>query len=134
MEVTIVRPAPVVAFAAAFLLGGCALVSPGDSVPPASVSGRFDGSYQGGSRLVSALAPGCPAGHEGVVEIGDGILTYAYTPAVMFSTHVLPDGRLEGNAGPVVLLGRIAGNHLAMTITSPQCRTDYSADYVWNHS
>ena len=128
------RALPWVAIAAAGLLGGCALVSPGDPVPPASVSGRFDGSYQGVSRLVRAAVPGCPAGRQGVLQIGDGVLTLAYTPVVVFSTHVLPDGRLEGNAGPVSLQGRIVGNHLGMTIDSPACRTDYNADYVWNHS
>ncbi len=116
-------------------VAGCSVFSPGDSVPPASVSGKFDGNYQGTSELVKATGKaGCPAGRPGVIEIGDGSLSYAYAPNIVFNTHLLPGGELKANAGDFTLQGRIDGNHLTMTVESPDCESTYSAYIIWNHA
>ncbi|HTW27357.1 MAG TPA: hypothetical protein VME92_09540 [Acetobacteraceae bacterium] len=123
----------------AIALGGCSgfsnAFSPGDNVPPASVSGAFDGNYQGRSTLVRAMPNAlCPAGGPGVIEIGDGSLTFPYTPDLIFDTAINPDGTWHAEIGTARLDGRIVGNHLAMSVNTPSCQTQYSADYVWNHS
>ena len=94
---------------------------------------RYDGSYQGTTRLVSATGL-CPQARYGVVMIGDNTLTYAYTPQQVFSVPVLPDGTLHGVAGTTMLDGQISHDRLLMTISSPTCTSRYTTHFILNHS
>jgi hypothetical protein len=116
-------------------LVGCAAPPPAP-VPAGYVApvSAFDGNYQGRVRLIAGRPPLCPRPHTGVLEVGDRALTFAYAPDVIFTTPVAPDGSLHQQIGAAVLDGRIAGEHLSVTITSPGCSTRYDMAYVWNHS
>ena len=94
---------------------------------------HFDGNYKGHAWLVSASGA-CPNGRHGVLLIGDNVLTYAYTPLIVFQVPVGPDGLLHGVAGEATLDGRIEGERLAMTIATATCTTQFDADFVLNHS
>jgi hypothetical protein len=127
--------------AAAAMLGGCANMAPPVRTGvnrvsrPATLSERFDGSYQGRAVLLATSGPGCPVRpHYGVVEIGDAELTFPYLPDLILSAPVAPDGSLHAKAGPAVLYGRIVNDRLEFTIRTPTCLSHYSMHYVWNHS
>jgi hypothetical protein len=94
---------------------------------------RFDGSYQGNTRLVSATGA-CPQPRYGVVMIGDNTLTYAYAPGQVFSVPVDPTGKLHGVAGDITLDGQISRDNLTMTISSPTCTSSYATRFILNHS
>lgn len=104
-------------------------------VRPATNSELYDGSYQGHATLVRAAGPGCPVRpRNGVVEIGDATLVFPYTPNLTFAAVVQRDGTMHAESGPLRLDGRIVGNQLAFTITTPRCQSVYRMRYVWNHS
>jgi hypothetical protein len=136
-------------------LGGCVATGSGDpvgatsatSLPNQASTGEvlatgptgpaftvFDGSYEGTPQLVSNDGPGCPGERRGVVEVGDGALHFAYQPTVFFVTPVSSDGTIHGTVGDAVLDGRITGDELAMTVTTPHCHSQYALHFVWNHS
>lgn len=124
------------------LLGGCGFplsapvrVGANGVVRPATLTELYDGSYQGHTYLLAANGPGCPLEpHNGVIEIGDAVLIYPYTPTLILTAPVLPDGSVHSVAGPAVLDGRIANNRLNFTIHTPNCLSSYSTHFVWNHS
>ena len=95
---------------------------------------HWDGSYQGGSVLVRASSRACPPSRRGVIEIGDSTIFFPYQPDLIFTTAVRSDGSMHGVAGQTHLDGRIVGDRLTMTISSPTCETQYRARYIWNHS
>jgi hypothetical protein len=111
---------------------------PAAQVPPTQVPAIFlqpwDGSYEGRETLVHGAAPVCPTSGPGVIEIGDGTLVYPYSPFVIFTAVVQPNGSLHAIDGSSTLAGTIAHQQLLMTITSPGCQSQFSAHYVWNHS
>lgn len=102
---------------------------------PATPPELFDGSYQGRGYLVRASAPGCPdRPRYGVVEIGDAVLVYPYTPMLVLSAQIARNGTMHGQAGPATLDGRIVGDRLDFTVRTPQCESRYRMHYIWNHS
>ena len=102
---------------------------------PAIPSELFDGSYQGRSYLVRAAGPGCPLEpRHGVVEIGDALLIYPYTPNLVLAAQVAPNGTMHTTAGPAVLDGRVVGDQLVFTIRTPLCESRYRMHFIWNHS
>jgi hypothetical protein len=129
-------------FVALAVLGGCGFplaapvrVGANRVARPAIPSERFDGSYQGHTALLAASGPGCPLDpHKGVIEIGDAVLIYPYTPELILTAPVRPDGSVHAVAGPAVLDGRIVNNRLSFTIRTPTCLSRYSTHFVWNHS
>ena len=124
--------------ATALLLGGCQTVFDlvGVEQPLSALEARnFDGSYQGNISQTAQAAPGCPLEHgEKVIMVGDGVLWYAYAPNALFTAPVRYDGSINGTSGPVTLVGKIDGNHLAATLQSAGCQTALSMDYIGNHS
>ncbi len=123
--------------AAALALSGCQTVNDLMGVDPnplASEIHQYDGSYQGFITQVAARSAMCPAEHgERVLMIGDGTLWYAYTPDIVFTAPVEYDGTVRGTAGATNLVGKIDGNHFDARIKGPDCETQMSADYVYNH-
>lgn len=124
------------------VLGGCGfpLSAPvrygaNGVVRPATVTELYDGSYQGHPSLLAANGPGCPLEpRKGVIEIGDAVLIYPYTPDLILTAPVRPDGSVHAVQGAAVLDGRIANNRLDFTIRTPNCLSRYSTRFVWNHS
>ncbi len=123
--------------AAALALPGCQTVYNlvgVDPNPVASEVHRYDGSYQGFITQVAARSAMCPTEHgERVLMIGDGTLWYAYSPDIVFTAPVQYDGTVRGTAGTTHLIGKINGNHFDASIKGPDCETQMSADYVYNH-
>jgi hypothetical protein len=119
-------------------LGGCQTVFDlvGVAQPlSASESRDYNGSYQGNIRQVVARAPGCPAEHgEKVVMVGDGVLWYAYSPLILFTSPVDYDGKIDATSGNARMQGQVRGNHLNAVVTSPNCKTTLSLDFILNHS
>jgi hypothetical protein len=104
-------------------------------VRPATNTELYDGSYQGRTALLAARGPGCPLEpRKGVIEIGDAVLIYPYTPDLILSAPVQRDGSVHATSGPAVLDGRIVNDRLFFTIRTPACLSSYSAHFVWNHS
>ncbi len=124
--------------AAALLLGGCQTVfdAVGVAVPlSASESRVFNGSYQGYIRRVAATGPGCPIDQgEVVIMVGDGVLWYAYSPVTFFESPVNYDGTIDAVSGDSHMTGRVVGNHLEAIVTSPNCESKLSMNYIYNHS
>jgi hypothetical protein len=114
---------------AATLLAGCSSAPKG----PGSTN-LIDGSYQGLGSLQTANAPTCPASEYGPLEVGDMVLHYAYTPAIIFEAPIQPDGTLHDEEGPAVLDGKLVDNRLAFTVTTPDCTSTYNNKFIWNHS
>ena len=121
-------PKPTMGAALLALLAGC-------SYPhgPGSTN-LVDGSYQGRPRLQAVDRALCPSPHYGVLEIGDRELHFAYLPTIVFDAPVQPDGTLHDEQGPSVLDGRIHANRLQLSVTTPDCHTDYNTAFIWNHS
>ena len=138
---------------AALLLGGCQTGSDvttaltrnavgrtvfdlvGVTVPlSAGAMQAYNGSYQGNIRQIAANGPGCPTEHgEKIVMVGDGVLWYAYSPVIYFTSPVRYDGTIEATSGTARMTGRIKGDHLDATVKSATCETRLSMDYVYNH-
>lgn len=93
----------------------------------------FDGNYKGTATLVSATGL-CPNGRTGVLQIGDNLLTYAYTPEQVFQVPVGYDGRLHSVSGDTVLDGVIRNNELRMVVKSPTCTSVFDNVFAYNHS
>jgi len=125
----VTHPAPLRLLPFIVLLG---LTACGYPSGPGSIN-LVDGSYQGSATLVTA-GPTCPAGQFGIIEIGDCVLDYGYVPGLIFEAAVKPDGTLHDEEGKSVLDGKLDGDHLAFTITTPDCKSAYDASYIWNHS
>jgi hypothetical protein len=135
---SVAKPIHAAVFAAALLLCGCqtAFNAVGVAVPlSASESRKYDGSYQGYVTPVSATGPGCPVEKgEKVLMVGDGVLWYAYNPTTLFSSAIAYDGSINATSGTATMTGKVVGNHLEATVTSPQCQTQISMNYLYNHS
>ena len=131
-------PSRAAVVAAALLLGGCQTVfdAVGVAVPlSASETRSYNGSYQGDITQVAATGPGCPTEHgERVIMVGDGVLWYAFNPVTLFEAPVSYDGTIDAVSGPSHMTGRVVGNHLDATVKSPNCETQLSMDYIYNHS
>ena len=123
---------------AALSLAGCQTVfdAVGVAVPlSASESRDYNGSYQGVIRPVSTTGPGCPTERgERVIMVGDGVLWYAYSPIVFFTSPVQYDGSIDATSGDTRMEGQVKGNHLEAMVTSPTCKTQISMDFIENHS
>ncbi len=119
-------------------LGGCQTTFDlvGVAQPLSARESRdYNGSYQGDIRQVSATAPGCPKEHgEKVIMVGDGVLWYAYSPVILFTSPVEYDGKIDATSGNARMEGQVTGNHLNATVTSPTCKTTLSLDFILNHS
>ena len=128
--------------AASAVLGGCGfpLSAPirygaNGVVRPATIGELHDGSYQGNTALLGVRGPGCPhEPHKGVIEIGDAVLIYPYTPDVILTAPVRPDGTVHAVTGRAVLDGRIWNDWLVFSISTPNCFSSYRTRFVWNHS
>lgn len=93
-----------------------------------------DGSYKGRPALQAAAPQICPDTHYGYFEIADRDLHFAYLPGIVFDAAVNPDGSLHDTRGPAVLDGKVGDDHLTLSVTTPDCHTDYNMRFVWNHS
>lgn len=122
------------------LLGGCTLGGALDGTPPkpsafAPVNTlALDGSYQGEADLLVSTGRDCPASQNGVLEIGDRTMYFPYQPALEFSAPIGQDGTMHQLVGNAILDGRITGDVLSMSITTPTCRSTYAAHLIWNRS
>ncbi len=120
------------------LLGACQTTFDlvGVAVPlSASASRNYDGSYQGSITQVAARSPACPREPgERVLMLGDGVLWYAYDTNVYFAAPVNSDGVIQATDGNATINGKITGNHLVATVTSPDCTSRISMYYLYNHS
>ena len=128
--------APVLALAA-LLLSGCQTVvnAVGVTIPLSAGEMRvYNGSYQGSIRQVAANGPGCPTEHgERVIMVGDGVLWYAYSPVIFFTSPVLYDGTFDAVSGDTTMKGRITGDHLEAMVKSPTCESRITMNYIYNH-
>jgi hypothetical protein len=126
------------AISALVSLGGCQTTFDlvGVAQPlSASESRDYNGSYQGNIRQISATAPGCPKEHgEKVIMVGDGVLWYAYSPVILFTSPIQYDGKIDATSGNARMEGQVTGNHLEATVTSPNCKTTLSLNFILNHS
>ncbi len=94
----------------------------------------FNGSYQGYIRQVVAKGPSCPTEQgEKVIMVGDGVLWYAYSPVIYFTSPVQYDGTIDATSGTARMQGRVVGDHLAATVTTPECETRINMNYILNH-
>ena len=133
---------PGLLFVALAVLGGCGFplsapvrVGANGVVRPATNTELYGGSYQGHTALLEARGPGCPLEpRKGVIEIGDAVLIYPYTPDLILTAPVQRDGSVHAATGPAVLDGRIVNDRLIFTIRTPACLSRYSTHFVWNHS
>ena len=95
----------------------------------------YNGSYQGTIRQVAAIGPGCPTEHgQKVIMVGDGVLWYAYSPVTLFTSPIQYNGTIDATSGPARMIGQVKGNHLDAMVTSPNCKTQISMDFILNHS
>ena len=122
--------------ATALLLSGCQTTFDlvGVAVPLSATAERsYDGSYQGS--IISTANPACPHEYgERVLMLGDGVLWYPYDADIFFAAPVNSDGVMQATDGDTTLKGKITGNHLVATVTSPQCTSQISMYYLYNHS
>ena len=123
---------------AALSLAGCQTVfdAVGVAVPLSASEARdYNGSYQGYIRPIAVKGPGCPVERgERVIMVGDGVLWYAYSPVVFFTSPVQYDGSIDATSGDTRMQGQVRGNHLEATVTSPNCKPQISMDFIENHS
>ncbi len=127
--------------AASLLLSACTTVFDlvGVAVPlSASASRTYDGSYQGTIATTAATAAAsrlCPNEYgERVLMLGDGVLWYPYDPDTFFAASVNSDGSIQGTDANATIKGKISGNHLVATVTTPNCTSQMSMYYLYNHS
>lgn len=128
--------------ATSLLLGACTTVFDlvGVAVPlSASASRTYDGSYQGyvATTTIATTAGSrpCPNEHgERVLMLGDGVLWYPYDPDTFFAASVNSDGVIQGTDAHAAIKGKITGNHLVATVTTPNCTSQMSMYYLYNHS
>ena len=97
---------------------------------PSNQLDRVNGTYKGVITLVEAHNPNCPPTQWGIIDVGDDTLMLPYTPAVIMSVAVQPDGRLHGQAGTTVLDGVLRDGWLNFTVSSPACTSRYNFRYV----
>ena len=120
------------------LLGACQTTFDlvGVAVPlSASASHVYDGSYQGYITQVAARSPACPREPgERVLMLGDGVLWYPYNASTFFAAPVNSAGIINATDGNATLAGKISGNHLLATVTSPDCTSRISMYFLYNHS
>ena len=118
-------------------LGGCELAFDlvGVAQPlSAGESRRFNGSYQGSIDQVASNGPACPReSGEKVLMVGDGVLWYAYTPTVLFTSPIRYDGTIEATSADTTMRGKVTGNHMDVVVKSPTCETRMSLNYIYNH-
>jgi hypothetical protein len=93
-----------------------------------------DGSYRGRPALQAANPTECPGTHYGYVELGDRDLHFAYLPNIVFEAPVQANGAVHDVRGPAVLDGKVVDDTMIFSVTTPQCHTDYSLHFIWNHS
>lgn len=125
----------------AALLGGCQATyhtlynAVGVAVPlTAEQAHEYDGSYQGYIRTTAAKNASCPdEPGERVLMVGDGVLWYAYTPGILFASPVRYDGSIDNADGETHITGKITGNTLRATVSSPICTTQLKMRYIGNH-
>ena len=43
------------------------------------------------------------------------------------------DGTIDATSGTAQMHGRVVGDHLAATVTTPGCETRINMDYILNH-
>ena len=109
--------------------------SVGVAVPLTAGESRvYNGSYQGRISTVVAKSPACPLDRgERVIMIGDGVLWYGYNPVTLFAAPVAYDGSIDAVSGNTHLTGKITGDHLDAVVKSPDCETQFSMNYIYNH-
>ncbi len=91
---------------------------------------RISGTYKGLATRVSPDDPRCPTARTGTLELGDNRLELAYTPGLIFTAPVQPDGSVVSVVGPSKLQGRIANGYASFTVTTPNCTTRFDYRYV----
>lgn len=94
---------------------------------------RVSGTYKGLQTLVAAQGEQparCPHPRVGTLEVGDMTLELAYTPNLIFTAPVMPDGSVRSVVGAAVLQGHISNGYAEFTITTPVCSTRFDYRYV----
>ncbi len=100
-----------------------------DELPGNQVD-RISGTYKGLATRVRTYDPRCPVAGAGTLELGDNRLELAYTPSLIFTALVQPDGKVLSMIGPSKLEGRIADGYATFTVTTPDCTTRFDYRYV----
>ncbi len=91
---------------------------------PADAKDRISGNYKG-MPVILASTGACPATSEGLIEVGDATVYFAYQPGVIFVAPVQPDGHVHAQTGASTLDGTVRDGHMDMTVTTPVCTTRY---------
>ena len=91
---------------------------------PADAKDRTSGNYKG-MPVTLASTGECPPGGEGLVEIGDATVYFAYRPDVIFVAPIQPNGHVHAMTGTSTLDGTVRDGWMDMTVTSPACTTHY---------
>ena len=97
---------------------------PGDQID------RVDGTYKGIVTLVEARNPNCPPSTEGNLEIGDHTLVLDYTPSIILTATILPDGSLHARTARAELNGSVRDGFIHFTVSTPVCTSRYDFRYV----
>jgi hypothetical protein len=91
---------------------------------------RVNGTYKGIITLVEAHNPNCPPTMWGIIDVGDSTLVLDYTPAIIMTAAVQPDGTVHAQSGKTVLDGVLRHGRLNFTVRSPVCVSRYRFRYV----
>lgn len=100
-----------------------------DELPSDQIN-RIDGTYKGLTSLLASGSPNCPVPSTGTIDVGDKTVIFAYTPAVIFTAPVQPDGQIHGVVGRVRMDGVVANGLLQFVVSSPVCTSRYDFRYV----
>jgi len=100
-----------------------------DELPDNQID-RVDGTYKGVVTLVEAHNPNCPPTKWGIIDVGDRTLVLDYTPSLIMTAAIQPDGTLHAQAGTTVLNGWLREGRLNFTVSSPVCVSRYRFRYV----
>ena len=100
-----------------------------DELPDPQID-RVDGTYKGIVTLVEAHNPNCPMTTWGIIDVGDRTLVLPYTPALVMTASVEPDGHVHAQYGSTVLDGALHDGRLNFIVKSPVCVSRYDFRYV----
>ena len=105
------------------------LLAQPDELPDHQIN-RVDGTYKGIVTLLESHNLNCPPTGWGTIDIGDHTLILEYTPALIMTATIQPDGSVFARSGTTVLRGVLHDGRLRLLVSSPVCVSRYDFRYV----